>query len=244
MDRKKISVVDAISFAFKSILEHIRLFFFVFIFGSGLIALVVGFLGLINKSLVFALIESPMFQGIQECVGSQCVSMVYQSGKPFLSFMFSNAMPLFISAIIMALFFVGLDLGFKAIALDVYDKDDGQVETLWSRYGLVFNGFVAWVLYCAMAWIGFMFFIVPGFIVLLRFAFFPFFIIDKKLGAIDALKRSYKVTSNHMWDIFAFWMVVKIIVYVGFLTYIGTILTWPVSTLAYAYVYRQLVERT
>ena len=65
MNRKKISVVDAVSFAFRSILDHIRLFFFVFIFGSGLIALVVGLLGLINKSLVFAVIDSPMFQNIR-----------------------------------------------------------------------------------------------------------------------------------------------------------------------------------
>jgi len=244
MNRKKISVVDAVSFAFRSILDHIRLFFFVFIFGSGLIALVVGLLGLINKSLVFAVIDSPMFQNIQECVGSHCLKTVYQSGKPFISFIFNNALPLLISAFIMAFFFVGLDLGFKAIALDVYDKNDGTVETLWSRYKLALSAFVAWALYCAMAWIGFMFFVVPGFIVLLRFAFFPFFIIDKKMGAIESLKKSYEVTSNHMWDIFAFWMVVKIIVYVGFLTYVGTILTWPVSTLAYAYVYRQLVPRT
>ena len=89
--------------------------------------------------------------------------------------------------------------------------------------------------------LGWLFFILPGFIALLRFAFFPYFIIDKHVGPIAALKMSYKVTEDHVWDMFAFWVAIKIIVYMGFMSWIGVILTWPLSTLAYAYFYRRLV---
>jgi uncharacterized membrane protein len=243
MEVRKISVVDAVNFAFRAIFEHIRLFVLVFLVGSGLIVLIVGIIGFFNLQLLSSLANTPMFQSIQECMGTRCLTIVYESGRPFIEFLFNNAIPLLISGIAASLFFIGLDFGFKAIALDVYDKNNAKLETLWSRFSLVLTGFIAWTLYCLMVWLGFMFFIIPGFFVLLRFGFFPFFIIDKNIGAIDSLKRSYEATQGHLWDIFAFWVVIKIIMYVGYLTYIGIILTWPVSTLAYAYIYRQLVPR-
>ena len=243
MPEKKISVLEAIHFGFRAILEHIRLFFLVFIIGSGLIALVVGIIAFFNMGLLSALANTPMFQSIQECIGSQCLTIVYQSGRPLVTFLFNNFLPLIISGIIVSLFFVALDLGFKTVALDVYDTNTSEVKKLWSRFNMMFTGFFAWVLYCIMVWLGFIFFIIPGFIILLRFAFFPFFIIDKKASAVESLKQSYEATRNHMWDIFAFWIVIKIIMYIGFLTYIGTILTWPLSTLAYTYIYRQLTPR-
>jgi len=243
MEGKKISVIDAISFGFRAILEHIRLFFFVLLVGSGLIVLVVGIISFFNLDLLISLSNTPMFQSIQECIGAQCFTIVYQSGRPLISFIFNNFISLLLSGFILSLFFVGLDLGFKTIALDIYDKNKSTVDRLWSRINMVFTGFIAWVLYCIMVWLGFIFFIIPGFIALLRFAFFPFFIIDKNANAIDSLKKSYEATRGHMWDIFAFWIVVKIIIYIGYLTYVGIILTWPLSTLAYTYFYRQLVPR-
>jgi uncharacterized membrane protein len=93
-----------------------------------------------------------------------------------------------------------------------------------------------------MVWVGWLFFILPGFIALLRFAFFPYFIIDKNVGPIDALKMSYEVTKDHVWDMFAFWVALKIMVYLGFMSWLGVILTWPLSTLAYALFYRKLVN--
>jgi len=243
MEVRKISVVDAISFAFRAMLDHIRLFFFVFLVGTGLIAVVVGIIGFFNMGLLTALADTPMFQSFQECVGTRCFTVVYQSGWPFVQFVVNHALPLLLSGFLLSLFFVGLDLGFKAIALDVYDTNQGKVETLWSRFNLVLTGFCAWTLYCTMMWIGFLFFIVPGIIVLLRFGFFPFLIIDKHLSIIDSLKQSYEITREHIWDLFAFWVVIKIIMYVGSLTYIGIIVTWPLSTLAYAYVYRQLMPK-
>src|SRR5436189_109173 len=145
MENKKISVIDAISFGFRAILEHIRLFFFVLLVGSGLIVLVVGIIGFFNLNLLISLSNTPMFQSIQECIGAQCFTIVYQSGIPLISFIFNNFISLLLSVFI--LFF------------------------------------------------------------------------------------------------FSFLIVFKIIIYVGYLTYVGIILTWPLSTLAYTYFYRQLVPR-
>jgi uncharacterized membrane protein len=92
-----------------------------------------------------------------------------------------------------------------------------------------------------MVWVGWLLLILPGFIALLRFAFFPYFIVDKHMGPIDALKKSYEVTQHHLWDIFAFWVALKIVVSLGFVSWMGLLITWPLSALAYAFFYRKLV---
>src|SRR5258707_13500873 len=105
----------------------------------------------------------------------------------------ANLFSLLISAIILALFFVGFDLGFKKIALDLHDRDTSSWKELFSCFKLAPKAFVAWVLYSVMVWVGWLFFILPGFIALLRFAFFPYFIMDKHVGPIEDLKLSFEV---------------------------------------------------
>jgi hypothetical protein len=243
MDSKRISAIEAISFAGRSIVHHVRLFFFVMLAGSGLIALVAGLVGLVNKGLIQSLMNDPIFQGLQECVGRQCPTLVYQSGDQIIQLVSGNLVSLIVSFVALMLCFAGLDFGFKRIALDIYDRDESDVRQLFSQWKIIGKGFCAWALYCVIVWLGFMLFVIPGFIVLLRFAFFPFFMIDKNAGVVDSLKMSWEATRNHFWDIFACWFAVKIVSYVCFLSWIGVLLTWPVSTLAYAYVYRQLVVR-
>src|SRR5258708_3271483 len=113
MEGRKISVVDAISFSFRAILDHIRLFVMVFLVGSGLIVLVVGIIGFFNMGLLTQLANAPMFQSIQECIGTRCLTIVYESSRPFVQFLFQHAFSLLMSGIVASLFFVGLDLGFK-----------------------------------------------------------------------------------------------------------------------------------
>ena len=244
MATKKIFVLDSVTFACKSLINHIRLFFFILLASTGVIALFVAIIGLLNKGFIQTIIYSPELQNYQQCIGANCLSIVYQAGSPILDLVMGNLFSLLISSLLLAIFFVGFDLGFKKIALDIYDHDTSKVKTLFSSFNLVPQGLAAWVLYCAMVWIGWFFFIITGFIALLRFAFFPYFIIDKNAGPIQALQMSYHATRNRIWDIFAFWMLIKIIVYVGSLSWIGIVITWPLSTLAYAYVYRHITTKS
>ena len=241
MERKKSFVLEAIGFGFRELIEHVRLFVMVLLAGTGVIALVVGLVGLLNKGFIQAVMSSQALQDYQECVGYNCASVAYQSGASLMSMVSSNIISLLISAVILAIFFVGFDLGFKKIALGIYDRDKSSVKELFSCFSLAPKALVGWILYSLMVWVGWLFFVLPGFIALLRFAFFPYFIIDKHVGPIAALKKSYEVTKHHVWDMFAFWVAIKIVVYFGFLSLIGVMITWPLSTLAYAFFYRKLV---
>jgi len=241
MHERKSFVLEAIGFGFRELIEHVRLFVMVLLAGTGVIALVVGLVGLLNKGFIQAVMSSQALQDYQDCVGYNCASVAYQSGASLMSMVSSNIISLLISAVILAIFFVGFDLGFKKIALGLYDRDKSSVKELFSCFGLAPKALVGWILYSLMVWVGWLFFVLPGFIALLRFAFFPYFIIDKQVGPIAALKKSYEVTKHHVWDMFAFWVAIKVVVYFGFLSWIGIMITWPLSTLAYAFFYRKLV---
>lgn len=242
MQGKRSFVLEAVGFGFRTLVEHVRLFVFVLLASTGLIAAVVALVGLLNKGFIQAVMASAAMQNFQECIGSDCFSVAYQSGVPMIELASANFLSLFISAIVLALFFAGFDLGFKRIALDLHDRDRSSWQQLFSCFMLAPKALVAWVLYSLMVGIGWLFFILPGFIALLRFAFFPYFIIDKHAGPIEALRMSYEVTKDHVWDMFAFWVAIKVVVYLGFISWLGVLLTWPVSTLAYAFFYRKLVS--
>jgi hypothetical protein len=241
MHGRKSFTLEAIGFAFKSLVDHVRLFVIVLLVGSGLISLVVGIVAFLNKGFIQSVMASQALRDYQECIGYNCATVAYQSGASLMNLVSANFFSLLISSVVLVLFFVGLDLGFKKIALDLHGHNDSSYKKLLSCFSLAPKAFVGWILYCAMVWVGWLFFVLPGFIALLRFAFFPYFIIDKNMGPIDALKKSYEVTTDHMWDIFALWIAMKIILSLGFVSWIGVMLTWPLSTLAYAFFYRKLV---
>ena len=241
MAEKKSHVLQAIGFAFKELIEHVRLFVMVLLSGMVSIVIIGGLLGLLNKSFIQALFSSQALQDYQACVGYECAAVAYKSGATLMSMVSANLFSVLISAVVIMLFLVGLDLGFKKIALNIHDRHESSVKDLFTSFSLTPKALVGWVLYALMVWIGWIFFVLPGFIALLRFAFFPYFIVDKNAGPIDALKMSWSVTKDHVWDMFAFWVAIKIIIYLGFISWMGVILTWPLSTLAYAYFYRKLV---
>jgi uncharacterized membrane protein len=219
--------------------EHVRLFVFVLLSGTALVTIVVGIIGVLNKNFI----QSAMAinQEFQQCVGTDCVYAAYESSSSLMELATANFFSLLISGLILGLFFTGLDLGFKKIALAVHDRDASSVRDMFSCFILAPKAIVAWILYSAMVTVGWIFFILPGFIALLRFAFFPYFIIDKNVGPIAALKMSWEATKDHVWEMFAFWVAIRVLVSIAFFTWFGIILSWPLSTLAYAYFYRKLV---
>jgi len=242
MNGKKSHVLQAIGFAFQELIEHVRLFVMVILAGIASIAVIGGFIALLNKSFIQALFSSQALQDYQACVGYECAAVAYNSGAVLMNMVSANLFSVLVSAVVIMLFLVSLDLGFKKIALNIHDRHESSVKDLFTSFSLTPKALVAWILYALMVWIGWIFFVLPGFIALLRFAFFPYFIVDKHAGPIDALKMSWEMTKDHVWDMFAFWVAMKMIAYLGFASGIGIAIIWPLSTLAYVSYYRALVS--
>jgi uncharacterized membrane protein len=70
--------------------------------------------------------------------------------------------------------------------------------------------------------------------------FSQYLVIDKNMGPIDAIKKSWSMTKGHTWDLFLLLLVVIVLIAIGAaLLGVGLLVTLPISTVAVAYVYRK-----
>ena len=87
--------------------------------------------------------------------------------------------------------------------------------------------------------------IIPGIIWGIKFQFFSYFIVDKGLGPIEALKRSSTITKGAKWDLFLFGLLVWLINLLGALCLlVGLFATIPTTGVAMAFVYHKLLTQT
>jgi uncharacterized membrane protein len=87
--------------------------------------------------------------------------------------------------------------------------------------------------------------IVPGIIWGIKFCFFDYFVVDKRLGPIEALKRSSAITRGVKWDLFVFFLMLTGINLLGaFCLLIGLFAAIPTTMVAQAFVYRRLLAQT
>lgn len=243
MEVKKISVFEAITFAFRAAIEHIRLFVLVLLVGTILIATVVAIATIFNRELIQDMHAMlPQLQELQRCIGPACIiTVAYQ--PQLLKLLLKHIITIVIAGLFLGLIISSYDLGFKKVALDVYDKKPSMMLVVFSYFNLAPKIFIGWILYFGMV-IGGWLLIVPGIIFLLRFTFFPYFIVDRGAGVIDSLRLSWQMTKGYTWDLLVLWIFMKIIVYLGSMIWVGFLITWPVSVLSYAYIYRKLSATT
>ncbi len=82
---------------------------------------------------------------------------------------------------------------------------------------------------------------IPGLIVWFFTFFFGWFIIDKKLGAVDAIKASIDLVMKNVGTMVGFFLASLLAVFVGaLLCGIGLIVAFPVVVLSTGYVYKRL----
>jgi hypothetical protein len=77
-----------------------------------------------------------------------------------------------------------------------------------------------------------------------KFLYVGYFIIDRKLGPIDALKESSNAITGSKWTIFIFSLAIAILNILGAMVLmVGLLVTIPMTLMASVYVYRQLSPR-
>lgn len=132
-------------------------------------------------------------------------------------------------------------MGMIRIVLKFVDGGRGDFNDLFSNFDVFLDYLGASVLYGLIVLGGLCLLIVPGIIWAIRFGFFGCFILDRKLGPIDALKASSALTKGAKWDLFVFGLAAWGINILGMLCLgIGVLVTQPVTWLAFGFVYRRL----
>lgn len=90
---------------------------------------------------------------------------------------------------------------------------------------------------------GLIFFIVPGIILAIMFSFATYFVLDKGLSPLEALKESRRITAGHKWQLFVLGLAILGINILGLLALVvGLLVSMPVSMFAMAHAYRTLSQ--
>jgi uncharacterized membrane protein len=132
-------------------------------------------------------------------------------------------------------------MGVIKITLKFCDQEKATYRDLFSAYRLLLNYLVGSLVYGIMVAIGFVFLIVPGIYLAVKYQFYDYLIIDKGMGPIEAIKRSSVLTEGVKRNLVLFWLALVGINILGMIALgVGLIATVPVSWLANAYVYRRL----
>ena len=151
----------------------------------------------------------------------------------------------FIGAFIVFFIFKLMDsvfsLGFSHIALLLYDNERISYKDLFACTHLAIKHFIASLLNACIVTLGLLFFIIPGIIALVRLGFFSYIIADKGLGPLAALQESYRLTTGITTQLLGVLLIIILLNSLGGALFgIGLFLTYPITVLLYAYIYRQL----
>ncbi len=137
-----------------------------------------------------------------------------------------------------------ISIGLVKISLRFCDNEKGRFSDLFSQYTLFFKYLVGSILYGLIVFAGTILLIIPGIIWGIQFCFYDYFIVDKGLGPIEALKRSSAITRGVKWDLFVFFLILLGINLLGALCLlIGLFATIPTTMVAIAFVYRKLLAQ-
>lgn len=177
------------------------------------------------------------------------VSLVGEACEAFLAYLGeqgTNAGALVLGTVIYVpvVIFVSLvfQMGLLKMALAAVDGGEPKLNMLWSEYRLIWRFLGAGLLFGVIVGFGFMLLVIPGIIWALMFMLYSYFIVDKRVGVMDSLKRSAEVTRGSRWRLLGFVIVIQLINMLGvMLLGVGLLVTVPVTMIAMAYVYRRLV---
>ncbi len=133
-------------------------------------------------------------------------------------------------------------MGLIRISLDVFDKGEAKLNSLFSCSKFLVDFILGSLLYLLIVVGGFILLIVPGIIWAIKYQFFAYLIIDKNLSPTQALKKSAEITEGNKWKLFLLNLLFVLINIAGAICLmIGLFVTIPVTMMASAYVYRKLI---
>ncbi|KKR34244.1 MAG: hypothetical protein UT63_C0004G0031 [Candidatus Gottesmanbacteria bacterium GW2011_GWC2_39_8] len=136
-----------------------------------------------------------------------------------------------------------ISLGKIGISLKVVDGKKAKWNELFSYSRLFLTYITGNIFYTIILALGYLFFILPGIYLSLKYQFFPYFLVDKKLSLSEAFKESGRITEGKKWNVFLFNIVSSLYIIIGALALgIGLLWTVPTTWLATAYLYRKLSE--
>lgn len=134
-----------------------------------------------------------------------------------------------------------ISMGVIKISLKFCDQDQARFSDLFSAYPVFLKYLAGSILYGLIVLLGLLALIIPGVYLAVKYQFYDYLIVDKKMGPLEALKKSSQLTQGVKWNLLLFWLFLVALNALGLLALgIGLVATIIISWLATAYVYRRL----
>ncbi len=137
-----------------------------------------------------------------------------------------------------------ITMGLIKIALKFCDGKKGEFNDIFSCVSLLLKYLVSSFLMTIIVIGGMILLVVPGIIWGVKFSLFPYFIVEKNAGPIEALKASAGVTKGAKGPLFLFYILAGLVNLGGFAClFVGLLATLPITMIATALVYRELLSQ-
>jgi len=223
MKHKTFSVLEAAKLGYKLTFRNVGL---IVLAALTLFAISIGF-GLLSRFLGGLIgITRPMLSTITPPADPMAgLRSLWQMAVPFIVF---SAVVGFVRFLISAALYMGVD----QVSFDLHDTGKSKVMRLFSCFGLLGKYLVSMIIFGAIT-AGMVLLVVPfGFIlpkvllpiIMLPVGFYVFlyipirlglatkFIVDKKVGGLQAIKMSWATTQGHFWRLFAAYLLAPFMV--------------------------------
>ena len=145
--------------------------------------------------------------------------------------------------IVISIVSIGITLGSIKIYLSFIDKKVPEFSDLLSLFEIkiMWRYFLTSLIYGLAVLFGFILLIVPGIYIAIKYGFYTYILVDKRVGVFEALAMSGEITRGRIWELFVFHLLLGLIVIAGMLALVlGLFVALPTTSLATAYVYRKL----
>lgn len=134
-----------------------------------------------------------------------------------------------------------IDIGCRNFSLKAHDNvQTVSLSDLWHPE-LYLSYVIAVLLTGICVIIGLILVIIPGIIIGLMLAFVKLIVVDQKLGPIDAMRESARLTKGYRWELFALILLLLLLNILGVVCLlIGLLVTVPITMLSMVHAYRTL----
>lgn len=137
-----------------------------------------------------------------------------------------------------------VNIGLISVVINLVDGKSVRFADLFSKPRLFFSFLFAQIIEGIIVVVGILLFIIPGIIFALRLQFVTYFVVDKGMGPLDALRASWNATRGSTLKLLLFSLTSIGLALVGMLLFgVGLLLVIPTITIATAYIYRKLSMR-
>jgi len=148
---------------------------------------------------------------------------------------------LFLALLFVLLLEWPLEYGISYVNLKAARKENVAVKDMFAVFNNYWNSVFANLLVTVIIGFGFLLLIIPGIVFACKLCFVPYLIVDKKMEAVEALKKSWQMTGGYSFTIFLVGFMVIFVAILGLLFFgIGILIAVMWIRLTFASIYAKV----